>query len=60
MQVNNTVFIPAANRVIPSQIDINSVTGNKRIKLSMHYVKMDFDQPLEYPFSIPADYSPAN
>lgn len=57
--VDNSVFIPAANRILPSQIDMSSVMPKKRVKMSMHYIKADFDQPLEYPFSIPSGYSPA-
>ena len=59
MQVDNSVFLPVANRVVPSQIDINSTAGARKIKLSMHYIKQDFDLPLEYPFSIPDSYEPA-
>ncbi|MBS1532945.1 MAG: DUF4292 domain-containing protein [Bacteroidetes bacterium] len=61
MQVDNRQFIPVAagNRVMASQIDINSTAGTKKIKLSMHYIREDFDQPLEYPFSIPDSYAPA-
>ena len=57
--VDNSVFIPAANRILPSQIDMASVMPKKRVKMSLHYNKADFDQPLEYPFSIPSGYSPA-
>jgi hypothetical protein len=59
LTVDNNVFIPAANRIFPSQIDLASVMPKKRVKMSLHYIKADFDQPLEYPFSIPSDYSPA-
>jgi hypothetical protein len=61
MQVDNSQFmpIPATNHVMASQIDINSTAGTKKIKLSMHYIRQDFDQPLEFPFSIPDSYEPA-
>ncbi len=55
-QVNNGVFIPSGNRILPSQIDISSAANNKKVKMSMHYTKVDFDLPLEYPFSIPESY----
>jgi hypothetical protein len=58
-QVNNAVFIPSGNRVVPSQIDISSAVNAKKVKMSMHYIKVDFDLPLEYPFSIPDSYEPA-
>jgi len=59
MEVDNSVFMPVANRVVPSQIDINSTAGTRKIRISMHYIKQDFDLPLEYPFSIPDSYEPA-
>jgi Domain of unknown function (DUF4292) len=55
-QVNNGVFIASGNRVMPSQIDISSAVNAKKVKMSMHYIKVDFDLPLEYPFSIPESY----
>ncbi|HVS94431.1 MAG TPA: DUF4292 domain-containing protein [Mucilaginibacter sp.] len=59
LQVNNSAFIPVANRTLPSQIDISSVAGLKKLRMNMHYVRADFDQPLEYPFNIPAGYEEA-
>jgi hypothetical protein len=61
MQVENSQFIPvpAGNRVMASQIDINSTAGARKIRISLHYTRQDFDQPLEYPFSIPDSYDPA-
>jgi hypothetical protein len=61
LQVSNTVFIQAAaNKTMPSQINITSIVKGKKIQLNLHYIKVDFDQPLEYPFSIPSTYSAAN
>jgi len=59
MQVDNSVFMPVANRIVPTQIEINSTAGTRKVKISMHYIKQDFDLPLEYPFSIPDSYEPA-
>lgn len=59
MQVNNAQPMPVLDKTIPSQIDINSVEGVKKIKISLHYNKVDLDKPLEYPFSIPDGYEPA-
>jgi hypothetical protein len=59
LQVTNNVFIEAANRVVPSQIDIASVVKNQKIQVNLRYSKVEFDVPLEYPFSIPGSYSPA-
>jgi hypothetical protein len=59
LQVANNTFIQATNRVLPSQIDIASVVKDKKIHVNLHYTKVDFDQKLEYPFSIPDRYEPA-
>lgn len=59
LQVNNTQPIPVLDRSLFSQIDINSTVGIKKIRISLHYNKADFDKPLEYPFSIPDGYEPA-
>jgi hypothetical protein len=60
LQVTNNVFIQADNRVIPSQIDIASTAGDKKIKANLRYTTAEFDRQLEYPFSIPKSYQPAN
>jgi hypothetical protein len=60
LQVTNGSFIQADNRIIPSQIDIASATGNKKINISLHYNVAEFDKVLEYPFSIPDRYTPVN
>ena len=59
LTVTNNTFIQATNRVVPSQIDIASVVKDKKIQLNLHYVKVDFDQRLDFPFSIPGRYTPA-
>ncbi|HEY9004099.1 MAG TPA: DUF4292 domain-containing protein [Mucilaginibacter sp.] len=59
LTVDNSVFIPATNRILASQIDLSSVMPKKKVKMSLHYIKADFDQPLEFPFSIPSGYNPA-
>ncbi|MEO6851746.1 MAG: DUF4292 domain-containing protein [Mucilaginibacter sp.] len=57
--VNNTAFILAGNKVLPSQINISSAVGTKKMEINLHYIKADFDLPLEYPFSIPSSYDEA-
>jgi len=58
MQVNNSVFVQVGNRVMPSEIDMSSVVKSKKILVNLHYVKEEFDQPIEFPFNIPARYTP--
>jgi hypothetical protein len=60
LQVVNSAFMQAGNYIIPSQIDISSVAKDKKIQVNLHYVKMEFDKPLDFPFIIPARYSEAN
>lgn len=60
MQVTNDAFIQVDGRTVPSQIDIQSVSQNKKIQVNLHYTKVDIDQPLQYPFSIPERYTPAD
>ena len=60
LQVNYSTFVQTGNRVVPSQIDIASAVKNEKIQVNLHYIKTDFDLPLDFPFSIPGRYSPAN
>ena len=60
LQVTNRTFMQAGARTIPSQIDITSLVKDKKIQVNLHYIKTDFDQPQEYPFSIPARYKEGN
>lgn len=60
LQVTNSAFIQAGTRVIPSQIDIASAVDNKKIQISLHYNSVDFDKALDYPFSIPDRFKPAD
>ena len=59
MQVTNSVFVQVGTKVLPSQIEMASAVKSKKIQVNLHYVKEDFDLPLEFPFSIPARYKPA-
>jgi hypothetical protein len=60
LAVDNSVYIQAGNRFVPSQINMASTAKSKKVLVNLHYIKVDFDLPLEYPFSIPARYSQAN
>jgi hypothetical protein len=60
LQVANSVFINQGAQLIPSQIDILSVSQNKKVQANLHYTKVDLDQPLQYPFNIPESYKPAD
>ena len=58
LQVNN-VFALQNNQKVPSQIDISSVAKSNKIEVNLHFVKVDYNQPQDYPFNIPDSYSPA-
>jgi len=58
LQVNNS-FIVQNNQKVPSQIDIISVAKNNKIEVNLHFVKVDYNQPQDYPFTIPSSYTPA-
>jgi hypothetical protein len=60
LTVTNSQFIQSGSRIVPSQIDIGSTAKRNKIVAGLHYSKVDFDLPLEYPFSIPSRYDPAN
>ena len=57
LQANNSMFIPAGSKTVPSQIDIQSTAQNKKVHVNLHYTKVDLDLPLTYPFSIPEGYT---
>jgi len=60
LQVANKVFIQADTRIIPSQIDISSTAPGNKVLVNLRYTQAEFDRVLEYPFSIPKSYQPAN
>ncbi len=60
MKVVNSAFLPLGNVTVPSQIDISSMVKDKKIQVNLHYAKIELDKPLDFPFTIPARFSPAN
>lgn len=60
LQVVNRVFIQADNRIVPSQIDITSNAPGNKVLAYLRYTQVEFDRVLEYPFSIPKSYQPAD
>ena len=39
---------------MPSQIDMSSMVKDKKILVNLRYTKEEFNQPLDFPFSIPS------
>jgi hypothetical protein len=60
IEITNSKFIQSGTHVIPSQITISSAEKDQNIKVELHYIKTEFDMPVEFPFAIPARYSPVN
>lgn len=60
LDVNNSSFIQADDRILPSVITINSVAGENSIKADLHYIKAGFDQVLDTPFNEPKGYTLIN
>jgi hypothetical protein len=60
LQVVNSAFIPVGSVTVPSQIDMSSIVKDKKIQVNLHYTKIEFDKPLDFPFNIPARYTPAD
>jgi hypothetical protein len=56
LQITNSGQFQVGDKSIPAQIDIKALTSIKKIQLGLHYLKADFNQPLEFPFSIPESY----
>jgi len=46
-----------ANKRISTERVLNLQNGNDSYMLEMNFTKSDFDEPLEYPFSIPKSYT---
>lgn len=55
--VNNSDFILADARILPSVIAINSKADEKSIKADLHYFKAEFDQSADMPFNEPKNYT---
>jgi hypothetical protein len=60
LQLSYSNFMQSGSNKVPTQIGISSVAKNNKLQASMHYVKTEFNQPQDYPFNIPGDYTPSN
>ncbi len=60
LNVNNSSFIQADNRILPSVIAISSAAGQNSFKADLHYIKAEFDQSLDTPFNEPKNYTLIN
>ncbi len=60
LDVNNSSFIRADDRILPSVIGISSVADQNSIKADLHYIKAEFNQTLDTPFNEPKNYTLIN
>lgn len=60
LDVNNSDFIEAENRVLPSVIAIRSASGQNSFMADLHYIKTEFDHSADTPFNIPRNYTLIN
>lgn len=60
LQIDNAQFVQSGTHVIPSQIIVSTTDKDQSIKVDLHYIKTEFDQPVEFPFTIPSRFSPVN
>ena len=60
LDVNNSDYIAAGSRILPSHISIKSVAGQQSIAADLHYIKADFNQTVDLPFNEPKSYTLIN
>ena len=60
LQVDNSNFVQTAKGLFPLSVTMSSLVNQKQIGIALNFNKTEFDLPLEFPFTIPARYSPAN
>lgn len=60
LDVNNSSFIQADNRILPSVIAISSAAGQNSFKADLNYIKTEFDQAVDTPFKEPKSYTLIN
>jgi hypothetical protein len=60
VEIDNAQFIQSGTHIIPSLISLSSAEKTRSIKVDLHYTKTEFDQPVEFPFTIPSRFSPVN
>lgn len=54
--VSNDNFLNVSGRTIPGNILINSQVKAKKVQMVLNYNKIELDQNLQYPFTVPGRY----
>jgi hypothetical protein len=60
LKVSYGNYTPVNNALFPSSLKINSMSGPKKIDLSITFNKIESNIALDYPFSIPKNYELIN
>lgn len=56
LKVNYADYTPLNNALFPSKFKINSLAGPKKINVSIDFVKIEANVPVEFPFTVPRNY----
>lgn len=53
-------YTPVNNALFPSSLKINSMSGAKKIDISIEFIKIESNVPVDFPFSVPKSYEVIN
>lgn len=57
LKVNYTDYQKLNESLFPSALQINTLSGTKKINIDLQYVKIDGNVPVDFPFSVPKRYT---
>lgn len=60
LKVTYTDYQKLNEFLFPSALQINTLSGTKKINIDLQYVKIDGNVPLEFPFKVPKSYTLVN
>lgn len=60
LKVSYGNYTPVNKALFPSSLKINSVSGAKKIDLTIDFTKIESNIPLDYPFTVPKNYELIN
>lgn len=60
LKVAYDAYTPLNQGLFPTRMQINSVAGNKNIDVSLEFTKIEANQGLDFPFSVPRSYERIN
>ncbi|WP_316798765.1 DUF4292 domain-containing protein [Pedobacter frigidisoli] len=57
LKVSYTDYQKLNESLFPSALQINTLSGTKKINISLQFVKIDGNVPVEFPFKVPKSYT---